>query len=334
MSNIIVSIIIVTKEITKYLKPCLDSVKGQIYPGEVEVLVIDNSLNREYAEGIRKGYPQVKLFSPERGLSYCAALNLGINNSRGDFILCLNDDTELAQNFLAETIKGFSKGPRVGMVSGKILRRDKKTLDSAGLFLSIFYTACERGYGSKDLGQLEKEGDVFGVGGAVAFYRKEMLEEIKSGPDYFDPDFGFFYEDLDVSWRARNSGWKGYYIPKAVAYHVRGATARGNAGINRPFARRYLSDDLHLDLMKNRYLCVIKNESGLNFLGHIPFMAAYDVLALGYCLFFKPRLIGLFFKNLKYLKSGLNRRWKKKSVFNLTNYYKGCIFCLLCKRHI
>jgi len=70
-----------------------------------------------------------------------------------------------------------------------------------------------------------------------------MLERIKigsprscaqgRGSEYFDADFRFFYEDLDVAWRAHNLGWKSYYIPAAIAYHIRGGTARKDKGVNR-----------------------------------------------------------------------------------------------------
>ncbi|MFH1199426.1 MAG: hypothetical protein V1650_04665, partial [Candidatus Omnitrophota bacterium] len=130
----------------------------------------------------------------------------------------------------------------------------------------------------------------------VAFYRKEMLEDIKEDQDYFDSDFHFFYEDLDIAWRAEKKGWKGYYIPEALAYHIRGATARRSEGINKKYARRYLNDGLHLDLIKNRYLTIIKNESCLDFLLHLPFIILYDFVIWSYILVFRPQLIKFFFK--------------------------------------
>src|SRR3989338_6010416 len=92
----------------------------------------------------------------------------------------------------------FFVNEKIGMVSGKLLRSDRRIIDSAGLFLSCWRTAKERGYGLKDRGQFEKEEYVFGVNGAAAFYRKKMLDEIKLGSEYFDSDFHIFYEDLDV----------------------------------------------------------------------------------------------------------------------------------------
>jgi len=68
-------------------------------------------------------------------------------------------------------------------------------------------------------------------------------------------------------------GWKAYYIPDAVAYHMRGASVRTASGINKTYARRYLSNELYADLIKNRYRTIIKNESLFSILLHLPFIA-------------------------------------------------------------
>ena len=316
MSNKLVSVVIVTCGIKDYLKSCLDSLKKQTYSA-FEITVIDNSLNQNFSQEIGKHYPEIKLYSSPENLSYCAALNLGIGASKRNFILCLNDDVILDERFIEEALKVFDIDERIGMVTGKILRSDGKTIDSTALFLSPWRTAKERGYGIKDKGQYEKEEYVFGINGAVAFYRRKMLEDISIDSDYFDTDYRFFYEDLDIAWRAQTFGWKAYYVPKALAYHVRGATARGDYGIDKPYARRYLNDDLHLDLLKNRYLTLIKNESYFGFMLHLPFILIYDFLVWGYILFFSPNLIKKFILNLKILKSAFRKRRliKKRKLF-------------------
>jgi len=320
VSNKIVSIIIVTCGIKNYLMSCLDSLREQVYK-DFEIIVIDNSLNQNFSQEIDKYYPQIKLYSSPENLFYCAALNLGIETSRGDFILCLNDDVILDKKFIEEALRAFSIDERIGMVSGKILRSDGKTIDSTGLFLSPWCTAKERGYGSKDTGQFDKEEYIFGVNGAVAFYRRKMLEDIKIDTDYFDSDYQIFYEDLDVAWRGQNFGWKAHYAPKAIAYHVRGATVRKSFGIDKLYARRYLSNDLHFDLVKNRYLTLIKNESYLDLALHLPFILFYDFLVWSYILFFKPSLIKDFISNLRYLKPAFKKRRlvKKKIGLYLKN---------------
>ena len=306
-SNKIVSIIIVTCGIKNYLRSCLDSIREQTYPA-FELIVIDNSLNPNFSREIKEYHPNIKLYSSPKNLFYCAALNKGIEMSKGDYILCLNDDVILDRGFIEEALKGFSIDERIGMVSGKILRSNGKTIDSTGLFLSIWRTTKERGYGLRDKRQYEKEEYIFGVNGAVSSYRRKMLEDIKIELDYFDTDYHIFYEDLDIAWRGQSFGWKAYYVPKAIAYHVRGATVRKSFGIDKLYARRYLSNDLNFDLVKNRYLTLIKNESYLGLLLHLPFILLYDFLVWSYILFFKPSLIKDFIPNLRYLKFAFKKR--------------------------
>jgi len=310
-SNKMVSVIIVSAGLGDYLDLCLDSLMKQTCVPS-EIFVIDNSTDANFRQRITRSYPHIRLYSNQENLFYCQALNIGIHMSKGKFVLCLNDDVILDNKFIEEALKGFCRGQRVGMVSGKILRQDKKTIDSAGLSLSFWRTAKERGYACCDKGQFEKEGYIFGVNGAVAFYQREMLEAVKENNDYFDSDFHIFYEDLDISWRAQRLGWRGYYVPQAIAYHTRGATVRQYSGIDKPYARRFLNDTLQADLIKNRYLAIIKNEPGFSFLLHLPGIILYDLLVLGYIILFRPRLVK-FFLNSRYLKNALKKR--RSSLF-------------------
>lgn len=75
-SNKIVGIIIVTRGAKDYLKSCLDSIKKQTHHA-LEIIVIDNSVNQNFSQGIGKYYPQIKLYSSPENLFYCAALNSG-----------------------------------------------------------------------------------------------------------------------------------------------------------------------------------------------------------------------------------------------------------------
>lgn len=271
MSSQLVSVIVVSAGTKEYLEPCLGSLSAQSYKN-IEIIVIDNSLRA-------------------KALSYCAALNQGIEKSRGEFILCLNDDVVLEKDFIQEALKGFLVSEKVGMASGKILRFDKKTIDSTGLFLSPWFTPEERGYSLKDKGQFEKAEYIFGVSGSAAFYRRKMLEAVKDRFGYFDQRFAFFFEDLDLAWRANRQGWRAYYIPCAIAYHLRGGTARGKSGRGKVFARRYLSADLHVCLLKNRYLTLLKNASWPDLALRLPLIIFYDCAAWAWALCFAPAAI-------------------------------------------
>lgn len=301
------SVIVVTAGCWEYIDRCLVSVKAQsLEPSEV--IVIDNSADPFFKERLSNAHPPVRVCSNPSNLYYCPSLNTGIRQASGDLILCLNDDVWLDRDFMREAVAGFEKDPAIGMVSGKVLRPDRKHLDSAGLFLTPWRTARERGYGTPDTGQYDREEYIFGINGAVMFLRKKMLEEIKEGQDYFDPDFHIFFEDLDVSWRAQRHGWRAYYTPRALAHHKRGGTVRTPEGIDKPYARRFLSPRLHADLIKNRYLAIIKNETVPGFICHLPFMLVFDLFSWLYVIIRRPAVIKIFFSQINVFKTAFNKR--------------------------
>ncbi len=307
----IVSVVIVTIKAKDYIKFCLDSLLEQTHL-PFEIIVMDNSSKPDFAQELNRLYPSVKIYPSANNLFYTGALNKGIQLAQGEFILCLNDDVVLDKKFIQEALAGFLVKEKIGLVSGKILRENRKTLDSTGLFLSVWRTAKERGYGQPDLGQFEKSGFIFGVNGSAAFYRKEMLEAVKKKGDYFDADFRMFYEDLDISWRAQKCGWLAYYVPTALIYHVRGGSFRPDYGIGKAIARKYLNDQLHCDLIKNRYLTILKNETFFSFLLHLIPILIYDLCAWTYVIFFRPKVIKLCFSRFF---AKINEKMHKMRLF-------------------
>jgi len=287
--NVSVSVIIVSYRVENYLRDCLFSLKEQSY-SDFEVIVIDNSPNCKGSDIAKKVYPEALVYAPNENLFYSSALNKGIELSKGEFILCLNDDVILEKNFIFECLKGFAD-KNVGISTGKIMRMDRKTIDSSGLFLSIFYTPRERGYGFIDRGRFDIPGFVFGASGCVIFLRRGMLNQIKDENGYFDSNLKMFYEDLDISWRAQNKGWKSYYIPRAIAYHVRGGSCRAGGGLGKPIARKYLNDQLYLQLVRNRYIVMMKNAGFIGIAIHFVPVVFYELCSWCYTILFRPHLL-------------------------------------------
>ena len=160
--NGLVSVVIVTCGTKDYFLSCLASVFRQTHPS-FEVTLIDNSMTPSVAARTFAAYPSVRIVSTGKNLFYCEALNRGISKSRGAYVLCLNDDVRLEPSFLSEALMGFEASARIGAVTGKLLRPDARTIDSAGMSLSLWRTPKERGYGQLDQGQLDRPGVVFAV---------------------------------------------------------------------------------------------------------------------------------------------------------------------------
>ena len=282
-----ISVIIVNYNRKDLLKNCLDSVRMQSVR-DIETIVVDNGSSDGSSDMARLGYSEVKLIENKENLYFCRANNQGIKEARGDFILCLNSDCILEKDYIKEALESFKLDGKIGMVSGKLLRPDKKTIDSTGLFLGRNRKPLERGYGKPDNGQYKNPGYVFGVSGACMLMKKEMLEDIKDENGYFDETFEIYYEDLDLCWRAQKKGWKAYYNPEAIAYHERGATAvaenRDCFGLRPRNDRLFcdLSEGLKKKYIRNRYKCMKKNDSIVGIVLNSPFILWYELKLWSY----------------------------------------------------
>ena len=306
----IVSVIIVNYCRRDFLKSCLQSVVLQTYQ-PLEIIVVDNASEDDSVTMVKSDFPVVALIENSENRYFAGAHNQGIRFSKGEWILCLNNDVVLEDNLLRLLLEKKDFDPRVGILGGKTLRMDKKTIDTAGLFLDRSRKPLDRGYAEKDSGQYEHEAYVFGIGGPAVLFRRKMLEDISMDGEYFDEDFKVFYEDLDLCWRAHRFGWKAYYVPKAIAYHKRGATTqKGTAAprLFKKFSLPLLSHELQAHLVKNRYATVIKNDTALQLLANSLFILSYDIRLWAYLVFFAPKTIGIFFRYRSIFKKSFQKR--------------------------
>jgi hypothetical protein len=111
----------------------------------------------------------------------------------------------------------------VGLVAAKIVTQDGKKIDSTGDFYSIWGFPFPRGRGEVDTGQYDGKDmrEIFSASGGASLYRASMLKEV----GLFDEHFFAYFEDVDISFRARLAGWKIRYAPKAYVRHFIGGTS-------------------------------------------------------------------------------------------------------------
>ncbi len=282
-----VSISIVTYNSERYIKSCIESVLDQTYTN-IEIILLDNNSHDTTIDIITKNFDQ-KLFTlikRKENLGFCKGHNTVISMTSGGFVLVLNPDIILDKNFIQSLVEEMENHSRVGIISGKLLRKIDKEftqiIDSTGIVMKRNRSAYDRGQGEIDIGQYDKSYAIFGACGAAAFYRKSMLEDIKINDEYFDNSFFAYKEDVDLSWRAKLLGWEAIYLPSAIAYHDRGW--QKNSRSNMP---RFL----RVHSIKNRLLMIIKNESISDFLRNALNILFYEILVFGYCLIKEPRTL-------------------------------------------
>ena len=213
-----ISVVILNFNGKRYLDECLSALARQTYR-DFEVIVVDNGSTDESVEHLKTNFPWAKIIRNEENLGFAGGTNSGIRNASGDYILTLNNDTRVEEQFIEQIIKPmFEKD--VGMCASKMLFPDGR-INSTGICVSRSGAAWDRGMFEPDVEQYEVQEEVFGPCAGAALYRREMLDEI----GLFDDDFFLYMEDVDLAFRGRLAGWKCVYVPEAVVYHHHGGTA-------------------------------------------------------------------------------------------------------------
>ncbi|MFH1173131.1 MAG: glycosyltransferase family 2 protein [bacterium] len=298
-----VSIVIVAYNSFNHLKACLDSVLRQTYP-DYEIIVIDNNSRDGSLNLVKENYPMVKTLRNVNNLGYCRANNQGIMMTRGDYVLTMNPDIMLDEDFLKTMIEKADSLPQAGSFGPKLLRlinnQKSDMLDSSGLKILPYYKIVERGSGEHDKGQYDQPEEVFGISGACVMYSKSALEVIKENNQYFDERFFLYKEDVDLAWRLKEKGWQSWYLPKALAWHKR--TASGNEKTSnwktiRERRKRKLLVSYYS--YRNHLLLLTKHLNRKTFWKSAWLIIPYEIGKFAYLLLFETRNIKGFFDYLK-----------------------------------
>ena len=251
-----VSVTIVTYNSGRFIKRCLESALEQDYPFK-EIIVVDNNSTDGTIDILEPFEDRCRIVYNDENIGFAAAQNQAIGLSDSEWVLTLNPDVLLLQGFLEALIQAGSVDPKVGTVCGKLLTMtagfdfpEEPLVDSTGIYFTPNLRHLDRGSLEVDNGHFRDYEYVFGATAAAALYRREMVNDIAVGGEFFDSDFFVYREDADVAWRAQLLGWKCLYVPFAQGYHVRKAL---------PGNRRALPPEINMHSVKNRFLLRIKN---------------------------------------------------------------------------
>jgi GT2 family glycosyltransferase len=292
-----ISVIIVTYNSYGYIKDCLDSVFAQ-KSVDFEVIIIDNKSDDGTAKLIKDNYPRVNLIENDFNYGVCKARNRGITQAKGEFIFCLDPDAKLLGDFYPGLIKVMEDSGNTGAAGPKILRDDGFTIYSCGIRPDFLRRFHDIGSAKPDSDKFAFQKEVFGVSAAAALYRKDALESIKQGEEYFDGDFFYFFEDADISWRLQRKGWKAVYVPQSRCLHSAGRS-RNKDAVSQYFA------------MRNRYWVMIKNESLVGVVKFPAVFLLYDFWRDMFMFLVNPRY---FFKAAGQLVRFFPAMLKKRSA--------------------
>lgn len=215
------SIVIPNLNGRRFLGPCLDAVAAQT-DADFEAIVVDNGSDDGSVAFVRERFPHVRVVALGRNHGFAGAMNAGIAASEGELVAFLNNDAEPQPAWLDELRRCLERHPRTAAATAKLLSSEAQgRLDGAGDGLTPSFLPFVRGHGQADDGRYDEEIEVFGASGTASLWRGDVLRDLGG----FDERFFAYYEDVDLSFRARLLGHECWYAPRAVAAHRRGGTA-------------------------------------------------------------------------------------------------------------
>lgn len=228
-----VSILILNKDGRDFLQDCISSIQKNTHYSNYEIVLIDNDSDDDSVQFVRENFPNINIIANDENLGFAEANNRGIDQTSSDYVLLLNNDTEVTPGWLTALVDFAESEDDFKIVSPKLVYEngdpqflgDKVILHESGVpeLLNRLLILIERRY--------DQPKEVVRAIGAAMMIQRELLEEI----GYLDEEYEFYMEEFDYCLKARSAGYKVAYTPEAVVIHK----SRSSASIN-PYFSFYL----------------------------------------------------------------------------------------------
>lgn len=222
----IVSIVIPSKDHVDVLDACITSIVERSTFSQFEIIVVENNSvdpeTFEYYQRLLQYDPRIRVVQwPQRDgvFNYSALINFGASQAQGDYLLLLNNDTEVITPDWIEEMVGYLQRPEVGVVGAKLYFRDHLT-QHAGMEVGPFDAVVHvnQDFSSKREGYLAKAvrpGNFSSVTGACQMVSRSLFDELSG----YDETLAVGFNDVDFCLRVQQAGYLVTFTPYAELYH-------------------------------------------------------------------------------------------------------------------
>ena len=206
-----------------------------------EIVIADDMSSDGSVEYIHKNFPRVKVVEGKKRKGFAANVNRGVHVATGDIVILLNTDVEPEKDFLNPLLSHFDNPDVFAVGCLEKSRENGKTI-FRGRGLAHWY----RGFYVHSRGEVDRNDTAWVSGGSGAF-RRSMWNTLGGMDILYNP---FYWEDIDLSYRARKAGWKLIFEPKSIVghYHEEGK-----------IKREYTSEQVKKIVYRNQFIFIWKN---------------------------------------------------------------------------
>ena len=198
---------------------CVESLQ-EINYDNYKIIVVDNGSEDDSVFEIKKNFPRIKIIENKKNLGFAGGNNIGMKyamENEADYVLLINNDTTVDENFLTELVKIGESNKKIGALGSKIYFHSEpnRIWFAGGKVNWLKNKGTHLGLDEIDNGQYNKISEVDYLTGCCLLVKREVIEKIGVlAEDYF-----LYYEDTDFSARVKNAGYKIMYVPKSKIYH-------------------------------------------------------------------------------------------------------------------
>jgi GT2 family glycosyltransferase len=219
----LISIIIPNMDHTSDLKVCIDSIMEKSTYKNLEIIVVENNSTLketfDYYDDVQKQYSNVKIVTWEKEFNYSAINNFGVQLSNGEYVLLLNNDTELINPDSIEDMLANCMRKEVGIVGAKLFY-DDDTVQHAGVILGFGGVAghAEVGIDKHDPGYFARaflNCDYSAVTAACLMISRKLYDEVGG----FTEEYAVAFNDVDFCMKVREKGYLIVYDAYSQWYH-------------------------------------------------------------------------------------------------------------------
>lgn len=216
-------------------------------PG-AQIVVADDMSTDGSVEYLKTNFPRVKIVVRTKREGFAANVDAGVAAARGDIVVLLNTDVEPESGFLKPLLTHFDD-PSVFAVGCL----EKSSEDGKTILRGRGLAHWVKGYFTHTRGEVDNSDTAWVSGGSGAF-RKSMWNTLGGMDTLYNP---FYWEDIDLSYRARKAGWKTLFEPKSVVHHY-----HEEGKIKREFSPA----DVKRIAYRNQFIFIWKNVGDLSIL--------------------------------------------------------------------
>lgn len=231
-----ISIVIVNYNVRFFLEQVLRSVFKATGELSVQVWVVDNASSDDSMDMVKQKFPTVQIIENKENVGFARANNMALRQSNADYVLLLNPDTLLEESSLSKCFRFMENNPKAGALGVRMIDGTGHFLPESKRGIPTPWVAFCKTFGLSALFPSSKHFNTYHLGflsefetaeapvlsGAFMFIRNEALQKV----GLLDEDFFMYGEDIDLSVRILQAGYKNYYFPETTIIHYKGESTR------------------------------------------------------------------------------------------------------------